>query len=225
MISKVVQSGAWQKNKIPNVKSRISENWGGRSDCLRTISDRFNADSGLKIGFYLIDEAPFGLATGPNGQKRIFLPEEAQIARDSRRRAPHPPRIQLDLLEARQLKERLDKTLGLTKSSLARELGITRFEVIRRLNLLRLAPEIQERIMALPPTSHRCPISKRTLRHITVIADPGHQCREYNRLSEASYQGHCMMPCAQRQPPQAVGNLFPPQSSELSSLKPQPPQA
>jgi hypothetical protein len=73
--------------------------------------------------------------------------------------------------EARQIKECLDKTPGLTKTALARELGISRFELIRRLNLLRLAPEIQERIMALPPTSHRCPVSKRTLRPITAIHD------------------------------------------------------
>jgi hypothetical protein len=158
------------------------QKWGGRSDCLRTFLDRFKLPRDQKTDFYLIDESEFGLVLGPNGKKRILLPEDAQIARNNRRRAPHPPRIQQDLLEARQLKERLEKTPSLTKTALARELGITRFEVIRRLNLLRLAPEIQERIMALPPTSHRCPISKRTLRHITVIPDIERQRQKFNNL-------------------------------------------
>ena len=70
-------------------------------------------------------------------------------------------------MEARQLKERLEKTPGLTKTALARELGISRFELIRRLNLLRLAPEIQAQIFAMPSSlSCHCPISKRTLRNI-----------------------------------------------------------
>ena len=122
------------------------------------------------------------MMTGPNGQKRILFPKEAQIARDSRRRSPRPPRIQRDLLEASQLKEHLKKTPGLTKIALAKELGITRFELLRRLNLLRLAPEIQERILALPPTARRCPISKRTLRPITTIHDFETQRQKFQGL-------------------------------------------
>jgi len=176
-------SGAWGDVAQLEGLFAYRQKWGGRSDCLRTFLDRFKLPRGQTTDFYLIDDSEFGLVLGPNGQKRILFPEEAQIARDNRRRAPHPPRIQRDLLEARQLRERLDKTPGLTKIALGRELGITRFEVIRRLNLLRLAPEIQERIMALPPTSHRCPISKRTLRHITVIPDFERQKEEFRRLN------------------------------------------
>ena len=113
---------------------------GGCSDGLRTISEQFNAVSGLKDGFYLIDEAPFEFVTGPNGKKIMLSPEEAQEIRARRSKSPRPPKIQQDLLEARQLKERLEKTPGFTKTALAAELGITRFELIRRLNLLRLAP-------------------------------------------------------------------------------------
>jgi len=155
---------------------------GPWSDAKRTFLDRFKPLPGEKTDFCLIDDSEFGLVLGPNGKKRILFPEEAQIARDSRRRAPHPPRIQRDLLEARHLKERLDNSPGLSKTALGRELGITRFEIIRRLNLLRLAPEIQERIMALPPTSHRCPISKRTLRPITAIHDFQLQQQKFHGL-------------------------------------------
>lgn len=168
--------------KNPICRRGFKKYLGPWSDCLRTFLGRFQPLSEEKGGICLIDESEFGLVTGPNGQKRMLFPDEAQIARENRRRAPHPPRIQRDLLEARQLKERLDKTPSLTKTALARELGITRFEIIRRLNLLRLAPEIQERIMALPPTSHRCPVSKRTLRPITKITDIERQKYEFNRM-------------------------------------------
>jgi len=93
-------------------------------------------------------------------------------------------------LEARQLKERLEKMPGLTKTALAKELGISRFELIRRLNLLRLAPEIQEHIFDMPPSlAYHGPISKRTLRSIAVIADTECQKREFAALIRASYGG------------------------------------
>ena len=108
--------------------------------------------------------------------------------RAQRSKSPRPPRIQQDLLEARQLKERLEKTPGLTKTALARELGISRFELIRRQNLLRLAPEIQEQILAMPPSlAYRGPISKRTLRNIAVIADAECQKREFKGLMNDCY--------------------------------------
>ena len=165
-----------------------SQKWGPCSDAKRTISDRFGAVPGQKSNFYLIDEATFEFVTGPNGKKIMFSPEEARAIRESRVKSPQPLRIQQDLLEARQLKDHLEKTPGLTKTALARELGISRFELIRRLNLLRLAPEIQAKITAMPPSlSHRCPISKRTLRNIAVIADAECQKREFEGLMNGDY--------------------------------------
>jgi hypothetical protein len=160
-----------------------SQKWGPCSDGNRTISERFKDFSNQKPDFCLIDESSFEFVIGPNGKKIMFSPEEALAIRASRIKSPRPPRIQQDLLEARQLKERLEKTPGLTKTALARELGISRFELIRRLNLLRLAPEIQAQIFAMPPSlAVRGPISKRTLRNIAVIADAEGQRAEFNRL-------------------------------------------
>lgn len=157
--------------------------WGPWSDGKRTISPDSGPVSPQKTDFCLIDDSEFGMVLGPNGQKRILFPDEAQISRENLRRAPHPPRIQRDLLEARQLKERLDNSPGLSKTALAKELGITRFELIRRLNLLRLAPEIQNHILAMPPAlTVRGPISKRSLRNIAVISDVARQRAAFNRL-------------------------------------------
>jgi len=55
-----------------------------------------------------------------------------------------------------------------------------------RLNLFQRVSEIQERIMAVPPTSHRCPISKRTLRPIAVIPDFERQKVEFSKLADYS---------------------------------------
>ena len=163
---------------------------GGCSDSNRTILEQFNAVSGQKPAFYLIDESSFEFVTGPNGKKIMLSPEEAPAIPNRRSKSPRPPKIQQDLLEARQHKERLEKTPGLTKTALARELCITRFELIRRLNLLRLAPEIQDQIFAMPPSlSHQCPISKRTLRNIAVIPDAECQKREFEGLIGAGYGG------------------------------------
>ena len=163
---------------------------GPWSDGNRTISDRFNIFPGQKLAFCLIDEAPFEFVTGPNGKKIMLSPEEAQAIRDRRIKSPRPPKIQQDLLEARQLKECLEKTPGLTKTDLAAELGISRFELIRRLNLLRLAPEIQDQIFAMPPRlTCRGPMSKRTLRNIAVIMDFEVQKKEFGRLTSGSAGG------------------------------------
>jgi len=118
----------------------------------------------------------------------MFSPEEAQAVRNRRSKSPRLPKIQQDMLEARQLKDRLEKTPGLTNTALAAELGISRFELIRRLNLLRLVPEIQEQIFAMPPSlACRWPISKRTLRDIAVIADAECQKRKFEGFINGDY--------------------------------------
>jgi len=80
---------------------------GPWSDANRTISERFKDFSSQKPDFCLIDEAPFEFVSGPNGKKIMLSPEEALAIRARRIKSPRPPKIQQDLLEARQLRERL----------------------------------------------------------------------------------------------------------------------
>jgi len=123
------------------------------------------------------------MVTGHNGKKIMLPPDEARAIRESRVKSPRPPRIQRDLLEARQLKDRIEKTPGLTRTALANELDISRFELIRRLNLLHLTPDIQNYILNMPPGLNcRGPISKRTLRNIAVISDAEGQRVAFNKL-------------------------------------------
>ncbi len=52
--------------------------------------------------------------------------------------------------------------------------GATRARVTQIVGMLRLAPEIQERILALPPALHQT-VSERVLRPVTQVADPRRQ--------------------------------------------------
>ena len=51
------------------------------------------------------------------------------------------------------------------------------------MGMLRLAPEIREKILSLPDTLHRPPMTERMLRPIGAIANQHEQLQEFNRLS------------------------------------------
>jgi hypothetical protein len=51
------------------------------------------------------------------------------------------------------------------------------------MGLLRLAPEIQEKILTSAGTLHRRPVTERMLRPIGAIANQHEQLQEFNRLS------------------------------------------
>ena len=69
-----------------------------------------------------------------------------------------------------------------TQADIARQEGITRARVTQILGLLRLAPEIREKILTLPGTLHRPPLTERMLRPIGSIPDQCDQLRELHRL-------------------------------------------
>ena len=99
----------------------------------------------------LWDIAPFDQIKGRHGRKQILFPQEADVIRNDRFPLPQIPYVQILLKKAHALKNRLDSTPGLTQTALAQELGISRVRVTQILNLLKLEPEIQRGILALPP--------------------------------------------------------------------------
>ncbi|OVE78149.1 hypothetical protein BVX98_01025 [bacterium F11] len=119
--------------------------------------------------FGVQDTFKFGQIVGPNGQDTLLFEDQYQAWLAPR--LPKPPRIQAYLKQATELRNRLDSTPQLTQTTLAREMGISRFELIHRLNLLKLAPEIREFLMRLPPTTRECPITKKKLGPLTSIKD------------------------------------------------------
>jgi len=68
------------------------------------------------------------------------------------------------------------------QAEIARREGLTRARVTQVLGLLRLAPEIQEHILAMPETVRRPVISERALRPISQIENAGKQVDEFQRL-------------------------------------------
>jgi hypothetical protein len=58
-----------------------------------------------------------------------------------------------------------------TQADIARREGITRARVTQVMGLLRLGPEIQNKILSLPDTTHRPPISERMLRPLETRTD------------------------------------------------------
>jgi hypothetical protein len=47
------------------------------------------------------------------------------------------------------------------------------------MGMLRLSPEIQQYILSMPDTGHRSPVTERTLRPLTIIADSREPLREF----------------------------------------------
>ena len=69
-----------------------------------------------------------------------------------------------------------------SKAEIARREGITRARVTQVLDLLRLAPEIQEKILTLTDPLRRRPVTERMLRPIGAIANQHDQLREFHKF-------------------------------------------
>jgi hypothetical protein len=68
-----------------------------------------------------------------------------------------------------------------SQAVIARQEGITRARVTQVMGMLRLAPDIQEKILTSPHSLHRRPVTERMLRPIGAIADHRDQLREFNK--------------------------------------------
>jgi hypothetical protein len=94
---------------------------------------------------------------------------------------PRTPRVVELLRKAIEWKALLDSGTIATQANIACQEGITRARVTQILGMLRLAPEIQERILSLPDTIRRRAVTERLLRPITAVADHRDQLREFKR--------------------------------------------
>ena len=69
-----------------------------------------------------------------------------------------------------------------TQADLAREMGVSRVRVTQVLNLLRLAPEVQERLLRLEDPKAVRFFSERRLRPLIPIEDPRRQLSEFQKM-------------------------------------------
>ena len=84
---------------------------------------------------------------------------------------PKTPHIIELLRKAIEWRRQLDGGEVRNQATIARREGITRARVTQVMGMLRLGPEIQKKILSLPDTSHRPPISERMLRPLETRTD------------------------------------------------------
>ena len=159
---------------------------------LRTLQDR----NGAPVAPYR--EQTVEIALGPKGafEKRNIGALTRRVATDrvvstvpSSRgiskptREPKTPRVVELLQKAIEWQTLLESGRIASQADIARREGITRARVTQIMGMLRLAPEIQKKILSMPNVICRPVISERMLRQIGTIADSRDQLREFRNLS------------------------------------------
>ena len=97
-------------------------------------------------------------------------------------REPKTPRIVKLLRKAIEWKDLIESGKFASQAEIARQEGITRARVTQIMGLLRLAPEIQGKILALPDNFHRSSVTERILRPFRAITDQRDQLRKFHRF-------------------------------------------
>ena len=97
-------------------------------------------------------------------------------------KVPKTPRVVELLRKAIEWKALLESGQIATQADIACQEGITRARVTQVMGLLRLAPEIREKILSSAGTFQRRPVTERMLRPIGAIKEQRDQFREFNRF-------------------------------------------
>lgn len=126
------------------------------------------------------------VALGPKGafehervgtlKRRVTADRVVNVAANARRPAKAPkqartPHVVELLRKAQEWRRQLEAGEIRTQAEIARKDGLTRARVTQVMGLLRLAPEIQERVLSLPDSVRRPTITERTLRPIAQATD------------------------------------------------------
>lgn len=166
----------YRKDRLPDCYGNQNRKW--------FIANSIEFGDDHRGGFGIPDPLLFGRVKRRKGIIKVVFPDEAKAIRARQRRwqEPQPPPIQLMVKHAYQLKMRLDSEPTLNRARLAREVGINPSYLTRLLNLLNLAPEIQEYIMALPPSRTKGPITESRLKSIARLSDYEVQLERFEEM-------------------------------------------
>jgi len=97
-------------------------------------------------------------------------------------REPKTPRVVELLRKAIEWQALLESGKIANQADIACQEGITRARVTQVMGMLRLVPEIQQTILAIPANVRRQNITERALRPITQIEDRGRQAELFDAL-------------------------------------------
>lgn len=101
-------------------------------------------------------------------------------------KVPRIPPVVEFLRKAREWQALLASGQAKNQADISRREGISRVRVTQVMRLLRLAPEIQQHILAMPETIHRQVISERALRPIAHLEDVTAQKARFRQLVETA---------------------------------------
>jgi len=153
-----------------------------------------DAQNGAPVATYR--EQTIEIALGPKGAfvnanigtlRRRAPPDQILNAVPPARGDPKPPRdlktprVAELLRKAIEWKALLESGETINQADIARQEGITRARVTQIMGMLRLAPEIQEKILTPAGSHHHRPMTERMLRPIGSIADHPDQIREFRK--------------------------------------------
>lgn len=99
---------------------------------------------------------------------------------------PRTPPVVETLRKALKWRRQLDRGEIHNQADIARREGVSRASVTQVLTLLRLGPDIQKRLLALPQAVQRCVISEHVLRPIARMRDAQRQVSAFETQLMAS---------------------------------------
>jgi hypothetical protein len=95
---------------------------------------------------------------------------------------PRTPRVVELLRKAIEWQNLLESGQVVSQADIARQEGVTRARVTQIMGMLRVSPEIQGNILAMPDTTSRPSLTERMLRPIESIRDARDQRHEFHKL-------------------------------------------
>jgi len=97
-------------------------------------------------------------------------------------REPKTPRVLELLRKAIEWQALLESGQVVSQTDIAKQERITRARVTQVMGMLRLAPELREKILSMPKVVRRPLLTERVLRPIATITDYHDQIREFHKL-------------------------------------------
>jgi hypothetical protein len=161
----------------------------------RIVHAAQNGHKGTPVAYYR--EQTVEIALGPKGAfeygnigaltRRVATDSVIRVA-PLHRGNPKPskvaktPRVVELLRKAIEWQVLLESGEIINQADIARQEGITRARVTQVMGMLRLAPEIREKILSTPNAVRRPLVTERVLRPIATITDYHDQIREFHKF-------------------------------------------
>ncbi len=124
------------------------------------------------------------LAPPRRNKKEAPEPPPTRVPTASQGRVPRVARL---MALAIRFQDMIDRGEVRDYAELARLGYVSRARVTQIMNLLNLAPDIQEKILFLPPAFGRGPLTERHLRRLDSVIDWGEQRRLWGDLRSALF--------------------------------------